>query len=358
MSTVALIRALAIHIPSDLQSIDALDRVVEIISKLTDSLSAHGINPWTLRVIFPATSAVESLRQYLSDLFSVVGNSVLVAIGVEEDAPDLNKMLDFLSTYNNLYSSVRCSTDYCVEKIVSSVYMRGLGNVELEVFTKFAVLYGQWVETPYLPATSNISDMLGMSVSFRYIDLIDKALTKGEISDLINFINEARRALEAVSKSLNMPLLGFDLSISPWKNESVAMLIEKLIGGRIGFPGTINAIYSLNRMVRGLAEKLQIRCIGFNEVMLSVAEDDVLNERVKEGEIRLRDLIGFSLVCAAGLDMVAVPRTLDLYRVAVDVLTSFKIKRRSIAMRIIPVDGEPGSEVKLKGFGTTYVARP
>ncbi|MEM3980494.1 MAG: DUF711 family protein, partial [Ignisphaera sp.] len=131
------------------------------------------------------------------------------------------------------------------------------------------------------------------------------------------------------------------------------------IGNKIGSPGTINAIYSLNKLIDGIIKKLRIRSIGFNEVMLPVAEDDILNKRVEEGFIRLRDLINYSIVCVAGLDMVAIPKLLvDIRRTAIDMLTVHKIKKRSVAMRIIPVDQEPGTSIKLENFGTTYVIFP
>ena len=152
--------------------------------------------------------------------------------------------------------------------------------------------------------------------------------------------------------------MGVDLSLSPWREESVVAIIEKLIGNKIGFPGTINTIFSLNRLVKGLAKKLGVVTTGFNEVMLSVAEDNILNERVKEMAIRLRDLISYSALCAAGLDMVAVPRSIDITRIAIDMLTIYRVKGRSVAMRIIPVDGGPGTEILLKRFGVTYVIEP
>jgi uncharacterized protein (UPF0210 family) len=148
------------------------------------------------------------------------------------------------------------------------------------------------------------------------------------------------------------------MSLSPWREESVCMIIENLINNKIGFPGTLNAIYSLNKLIFGLIKKLEVKSIGFNEVMLPVAEDAVLNERVKEVALKLRDLVNYSILCVAGLDMVAIPLNLDIYRLAIDMLTIYRVKKRTVAMRIIPVDQEPGTALKLENFGVTYVVYP
>lgn len=355
----AMIRALAIHLSSDLQHLDMLSKVVEIIDKILYCIHEYNLSIWSLRLVFPPISEYrEDLRKYLSDLSSVIDSNVLYSIGIEGSSTNLSKMLKLLNEYENLYSSARCDIDYCVNKTVGDVYIKPSKDVNINIYTRFALLFGLWIETPYFPVATSVSNLLGLSVSLRYIDLIDRALTLDDSYSLFNFIENARSRVEAISKCVNMPLLGFDLSISPWKDDSVARVIEKLINNKIGFPGTVNAIFSLNKLIENLVKKLKIRSIGFNEVMLSVAEDDILNKRVENGDIRLRDLINYSTICAAGLDMVAIPMNLDIQRIAIDMLTVYKIKKRSVAMRIIPVDLEPKSSIELKGFGTTYVAMP
>lgn len=354
----AVVRALAIHIPSDFLSIDMLDKVVEVIDRVMDCIKRYKVDPWTLRLVYPALISGSNLDlgRYLNDIFSVVGNSVMISIGIEESLGRFNDIVQLLYTHKRFYSSIRCDTDYCIEKAVNSLYLRK--DVDINIYTKLALLIGSWVETPYFPATSNTSNSIGLSASLRYVDLVDKALFNNLPQELFNFIELIRRQLENVSSCSGIPFLGMDLSLSPWKEESVARLVEKLIGNKIGFPGTLNAISSLNKLIEGIIKRLKILSIGFNEVMLPVAEDNVLNERVRDGDIRLRDLIGYSTVCVAGVDMTAVPRSVDIRRIAIDLFTIYKIKKKSIGMRIIPVDQEPGSAITLEMFGTTYIIKP
>lgn len=354
----AQVRALAIHIPSDLQPIDMLDKVINIVDKVTACAKAYGVTPWTLRLVFPVIQSFQTLDRYLSDLFSIKSD-IMASIGIEGEYLRSNEILQLLNTYEGLYSSARCDSDHCTEKVIDDLYMKPCNDVDINIYTKFALLIGSWIETPYFPATSNISNSLGLSLSLRYVDLMKRALVDGVPQELFEFIEKVYNMINYVSACTGTPFLGLDLSLSPWGDESVAELIEKLIGSKIGFPGTINVIHGLNKLIESIIKKLKIRSIGFNEVMMPVAEDNVLNERVRDDDIRLRDLVNYSMVCIVGLDMVAVPRShLNLKRIAIDMFTVYKIKRRNIAMRIIPVDQEPGSSIILKRFGTTYVAVP
>lgn len=353
-----LIRALATHIPHDYRTIEYLDKLVNILDHIKKCLKTCNVEPWTFRLIFPPTTDYKGIERYLNELFSVIDRDTLVSISIEGTTFDVNQLINTVHNYRKFYTAIRCGDDECVDKVVTAIYVKFNKNIDINVYTRIALVFGSWIETPYFPATCNVSNTLGLSAALRYVDLVDKALFGESPQELYNFIQGIQDKMECVSKCSDIPFLGIDLSLSPWREESIANLLEKLIGNKIGSSGTINAIYSLNKLIDGIIKKLRIRSIGFNEVMLPVAEDDILNKRVEEGFIRLRDLVNYSIVCVAGLDMVTVPKFLDIRRTAIDMLTVHKIKKRSVAMRIIPVDQEPGTSIKLENFGTTYVIYP
>ncbi|MEM4513031.1 MAG: DUF711 family protein [Ignisphaera sp.] len=354
----ALIRALAVHVPQDYSTIEYLDKIVNVLDHIKKCLGICNVTPWTFRLIFPISANYKSIEKYLDELFSVINGNTLVSMSAEGSALDINYLINIMHKHKKFYTAIRCSDDECVDKVATTVYAELGKNIDINTYTRIAMIFGSWIETPYFPATCNVSNILGLSAALRYVDLVNNALINGLSHKLYNFIQDVQDKLECVSKCSGIPFLGLDLSLSPWKEESVADLIEKLIDSRIGSPGTINAIYSLNKLIEGIIKKLKIRNIGFNEVMLPVAEDDILNKRVEEGFVRFRDLVNYSVVCVAGLDMIAIPKILDVRRVAIDMLTVHKIKKRSVAMRIIPVDQEPGTSIELENFGVTYVAHP
>ncbi len=355
----AVIRAVAIHMaPQRWSQLDIVSHMIELSTRVHDYLHEHRVDAWTLRIVMPPIPSDldrEWCRSFAKMLSKELSDVLVAAFPLEPESPCIDIVMELINDAPNVFGSVRCSDDLCLSRVVGKVLRK---NVDVDAFTRFAIIIGTWIETPYFPASANVSMAPGLSASLRYVDLVEWAMIRGDPSRLFSFIASAMRSLEEVASCSGIPFKGFDLSLSPWMNESVGHLVERLINAKIGNPGTFNAVYSLNKLIKALSRKLEVKTLGFNEVMFPVAEDDVLNERVKEGYLRLRDLVALSTYCVAGLDMVAVPQRIDLLRLSIDLLTVHRVKRRPIAMRVIPVDAEPGSEVQLRRFGTTYVVAP
>ncbi len=354
----ATIRAIAIHVaPRRWEPLEVLTQCIELATRLVDGAKDLGLEVWTWRIIFPPLPrevGFEDLKRMADSLDRELPKEFLIHVAaVEPDHPAVPKVLDLLENRPRIYACARCSNDAEALRIFDTLWN---SRKEPDVYTRFAVAIGTWVETPYLPATASLSMVEGFSAALRYVDLVEEAILRGSGDKLLNYVKDVEQKLLELSKMCRVPFLGIDLSLSPWMNESVAGLVEKLIDAKFGSLGTINAIRALNMLVKAIAGKLKIKTIGFNEVMLPVAEDDVLNNRVKEGFVRLRDLVYLSMVCVVGLDMVAVPRDLvDRHRLAIDMLTIYNMKRTPVGVRVIPVDKSPGEEVELPRYGRTFV---
>ncbi|HID80539.1 MAG TPA: DUF711 family protein [Ignisphaera sp.] len=356
--SMALIRALTLHVaPRNWSPHDIVDSVIELVSKVRDCIRTCGLNVWTLRAILPPLPASLDREwcQRLARMLASIDDILIAAFPLECESPCTDIILELIDNAHNIYGSIRCDSDTCLLRAVNKTLKK---SVEPDTYTRFAITVGTWIETPYFPAAANVSMSMGISASLRYVDLVERALLHGDVEKLTEFIESSIRKLHSVALCSELPFRGIDLSLSPWMDESVGHLIEKLISAKIGSPGTINAVHSLNMFIKAIARKMRLNVIGFNEVMLSVAEDNILNERVKEGYVRLRDLVCYSLFCAPGLDMVAIPRSIDLDRLAIDVFTVHKYKMRTLIIRVIPVDAEPGTPIQLKNIGTTYVSLP
>lgn len=354
----ALIRALTVHIaPRNWSPHDIIGNAIELMTKVRDCVKSCGLDVWTLRAVLPPipTGLDREWCQRFARMLINIDDVFIAAFPLECESPCTDIVMDLLGSAHNIYGSIRCDSDTCLLRAVDKTFRR---FVEPDVYTRFAITVGTWIESPYFPATANVSVATGISASLRYVDLVERALLYGDAERLMEFVESSIRKLRSVALCSGLPFRGIDLSLSPWMNESIGRLVEKLISSKIGSPGTINAIHSLNVFIKAIARKLKLNVIGFNEVMLSVAEDTILNERVKEGYVRLRDLVHYSLFCAPGLDMVAISRSVDLDRLAIDVFTVYRYKMRTVTIRIIPVDAEPGTQIQLKNIGTTYVSLP
>lgn len=355
-------RAIAIHIPVHSWSKDEIvSNAISFGDKVFSCLKSVGLEVWTKRFILPVlpenSLGCRDIEHIVNEIGGSMGDRILVAFPLSPSSQCL-KELHNLSNIDSAYFSTSCGDVDCVNRVVEHVYS-GHRDVELDFFTRFAISFGMWIETPYFPATANISNVLGFSISLRYVDIASQALLYGRTQLLRDFLEDVGKRLEESARCSGIAFLGIDYSLSPWieEGESIASLIESLSNSRMGSPGTLSTIHALNTFLRGLIKKIGVRHIGFNEVMLPVAEDPVLNSRVREGLVMVRDLIAYSFACVAGLDMVALPRDADVRRIALDMLTVYRVKNRVVAMRVIPTDLDASSEVKLKNFGVTYVAR-
>jgi len=356
-----LTRALTVFVPvHSWRAEEIVDRTIALAERVFSCAERVDLNAWTNRVVLPvippAALDCNNIVRIAIEVESVLKDEgVLIAFPLDPGHKCLRKA-EALLTLENAYFSTACSSAECLQKVSEAVYSSR--DVELDAFTRFAISFGTWLETPYFPATANTSNTIGFSLSLRYVDAIAKAVVGGG-EKLFEFLRGVTKKAEYIASCSSIPFQGIDFSISPWVNseESVALLIESLLKAPLGSLGTLNILYNLNALVKALPKKVGAKHTGFNEVMLPVAEDSVLSQRIKEGYVRVRDLIGYSFVCVAGLDMVALPREADIPMLAGDMLTVYRVKGRVVAMRIIPTDMEEGGEVRLKNFGTTYVAK-
>ena len=356
-----MIRALTVFVPVHSWSVEEItSSAVKLAGKVFDCSRSVNASVWTNRIVLPVVPSISlecnDIVRIANEIASVLrSRDVMVAFPLDPEHKCLKEAARLLAV-ENLFFSTACSTAECLQRVTEALY--SVKDVELEAFTRFAISFGTWLETPYFPATANISNIASFSLSLRYIDAIARAIA-GDRKSLYEFLRDVAKEADTISQCSSIPFTGIDFSLSPWlsNEESIALLVESLLGAPLGAPGTLNVLYNLSALVKALPKKVGVRHTGFNEVMLPVAEDSALSQRVKEGCVRVRDLISYSFVCVAGLDMVALPRGTNISMLASDMLTVYKVKGRVIAMRVIPTGLEEGSEIRLKRFGTTYVAK-
>ncbi|MDK2463214.1 MAG: DUF711 family protein [Candidatus Korarchaeota archaeon] len=353
------IRALAFHAPPvDPEKIDTISDL--ILAKSEPAFSASGDLAWTKRIVLPRgpwarspdlvaevyDRATEAGAEYLSIPLSLdqaggapallsVSDAIFVGIEVRRPRPEFATKL---------------------ARLLHSVFE----DHGPEALTRIAFGLGGLVETPYFPSTA--SEREGISLSLLYAGDLRVAAQTGSWRQLkqriIEIVNWATEAGRRIAMSSGIEFLGVDPSVSPWMEESVAALIESLTEEEFGGPGTYWAIWRLNAILSSLRDYAPT--VGFSEVMLPVAEDDRLKELASRGKLRLRDLVGLSTVCVAGVDMVALPlfNPPTLAKLMMDALAAAAIKGRPLGLRLILADARPGDWVDLGRFGSVPVMTP
>lgn len=313
------IRSITLHLP--------WDDDYSIVAKFKQA--AEELNPVTVRVSIspPPPRAAERAVAKLRDM----GINYISALHLYYSVEEVYK---YVAEYG-VFASFTDVGEYL--KFLRTIYDKG--DVHLSRYV--SLLAGGLVfNSPYFPAS--ITTKRGISLSLLYpndiktLSDVEEALKKGE--QLGNYISSA----------LGLEFLGVDGSLSPWGEESVAKAVERLFGTKLGTPGSHYAIWQLNKAIKSA----EVKKVGFNEVMLPLAEDEELKRLVRAGALTLRDFVSYTAVCVPGLDMAPI-RVKDwnsLKRLLYDLVAIAEAKGRPIGVRIFPVDEE---EYGVAGFGNT-----
>jgi uncharacterized protein (UPF0210 family) len=137
--------------------------------------------------------------------------------------------------------------------------------------------------------------------------------------------------------------IDFSLTSFPDQTKSIGAAIESMGIESFGGSGTLFAMAFLTNAIR----QTNIPHTGFSGVMLPVLQDDVLARRAAEGSFSLHDLLLYSAICSAGLDIIPIPGNtaveeigalyLDMAALAISV-------GRPVSARLMPIPGRAVGE--------------
>jgi uncharacterized protein (UPF0210 family) len=317
------IRAVVLHLMWD----DDLAVVEKFVQ------TAKSINPATIRVSVspPPRDKAEEVISALQDR----GVRYISATHLYYDADDVYR---YAAQYG-VFSSLLNVTEYI--KFLKTIYEKG----EIHLSRYVALMLGGAVyNSPYFPAS--ITTRRGITISLLYPNDLQ---TLDDVPRVLRLGEELGRY---VASTLGLEYLGVDASLSPWGEESVAKALYRLFGIRPGEPGSHHAIYKLNQAI----ETADVKKVGFNEVMLPLAEDEELKRLVYEGFLNLDHFVSYTSVCIPGLDMapVKISDWTKLKHLLYDLAAVSHAKRRPVGVRIFPVDTD---EYEVEGFGKTPALR-
>ena len=166
-----------------------------------------------------------------------------------------------------------------------------------------------------------------------------------------------------VAKALGIPFGVVDLSLAPTPNigDSVGEIIQILGVDNIGAPGTTAIIALLNDAVKKGGTFASQSVGGLSGAFIPVCEDHALADAVRDGSLVLEKLEAMTSVCSVGLDMIAIPGSVDaatISAIIADEMAIGMINSKTTAVRLIPVPGkEAGDFVSFGGlFGESAIA--
>lgn len=168
----------------------------------------------------------------------------------------------------------------------------------------------------------------------------------------------------AVSKKLHVDFGVVDLSLAPTPTigDSVGEIFKILGVDAIGAPGSTAILAMLNDAVKKGGIFASKTVGGLSGAFIPVMEDAMLAEAVGDGSLCLEKLEAMTCVCSVGLDMVAIPGSVDADTIAAiiaDEMALGVINAKTTAARLIPVPGkDAGDHVNFGGlFGASPIMK-
>lgn len=313
------IRAVTLHVrwDDDFSIVDKFLQVTKDINALTIRIS---VSP-------PPPGQVEKVIKTLRDR----GVKYISALHLYYNAEDIYRLVSQYEVFGTLNDVL----EYV--KFLKNIYSKG--EIHLSRYISL-IIGGHVYNSPYFPAS--LSTERGLSVSLLYPNDIEN------VDDISFILKKGEEMGRYIAELIGVKFLGLDGSLSPWGEESVAKAVERIFGMRLGNVGSHYAIYRLNKAIK----EAEVKKVGFNEVMLPLAEDEELKRLVREGVLDLSKLISYISVCVPGLDMapIKISQWDRLRRLLYDLLAIAEVKKRPIGVRIFPVDTD---EYYIEGFGNT-----
>ena len=164
-----------------------------------------------------------------------------------------------------------------------------------------------------------------------------------------------------VSELLGIEFGVVDLSLAPTPTigDSVGEILKILGVDAIGAPGSTAILAMLNDAVKKGGIFASKTVGGLSGAFIPVMEDAMLAEAVGDGSLCLEKLEAMTCVCSVGLDMIAIPGSVDaatISAIMADEMALGMVNHKTTAVRIIPV---PGKEVgETVSFGGLFGASP
>ena len=244
---------------------------------------------------------------------------------------------------------------------------------------KFVVFCNQPTDSPFMAGAIHGANQpetvihVGVSGPGVVARALERALDKGEplgLHDLAEVIKRAAFRVtrcgelvgRQVASEMGVPFGVVDLSLAPTPTvgDSVGEILKILGVDAIGAPGSTAIVALLNDAVKKGGLFASQNAGGLSGAFIPVCEDQELADAVRQGSLNLEKLEAMTSVCSVGLDMVALPGSVDAATISAliaDEMAIGMINQKTTAVRVIPVPGkEAGDVVRFGGlFGESAI---
>ena len=245
----------------------------------------------------------------------------------------------------------------CAETIAALSKLEADGFANL----RFCALANVPACTPFFPAAYAQRERPAFALALQSADLAlgcfgrAKSLQAAR-ENLVEEINTHASRLEAVAEKLEKmygySFKGLDFTLAPHPDQaaSIGSALEALGLSAFGLHGSLFACTFLTSTL----QQAHYRKVGFNGLMLPVMEDSTLALRAAEGSLSVSELLMFSAVCGAGLDVIPLPGDTtpeELYPILLDLGGLALRLNKPLTARLMPIPGKQAGEPTCFDFG-------
>lgn len=371
-----MIRSLTIGLPLGTRSVESLNADLDKFLPLTAELiQAAGMNCRTTRITLPPCGssfemdgALES-RVGAADAIASAHGVRWFCVPLDFTTPDpvdtrSAAAASLVKRFPRAFINFQASRDW-------SSAGRHLGEIGHEVlrisrlsnngFDNFRVgaSFNCEANTPFFPFSYHGGDKAAFSFALETTAIAlaaaenhagdFTAIRESFRSDLIQLLARIEGIGRSIEASCDVEYRGADASLAPLPDgrNSVANLVERIIGSPMGSHGTLAATAALTDDIRAAIEASGNMSVGFNGVMYSVLEDQGLAAAVSNRLVGISDLVSYASVCGCGLDMVPIAGHSfkeEIASLMLDIGALSAAARKPLGVRVLPVPGKPANE--------------
>lgn len=239
----------------------------------------------------------------------------------------------------------------CAETIVR------LSNLEVNGFAnlRFCALANVPANTPFFPAAYAQPGRPSFALAMEAADLALQAFSHASTfqeaaSNLVLEIEKHSKQLEEIGNRLsqmyNYEFKGLDFTLAPFPADAISIgrALESLGVKAFGKPGSLLA----SAFLTSTLDQAQFKRTGFNGLMLPVLEDSGLASSASSGNLSVGDLLLFSSVCGAGLDVIPLPgdtTAVELTPILLDLAALSLRLNKALTARLMPIPGKKAGEM-------------
>ena len=249
------------------------------------------------------------------------------------------------------YSGINLAAAHDFARVVKEIAQTtpdGLGN------TRLAALANMQPHTPFFPAAYQYGSQPSFAIATEAADLAVNATTNTRSVTkahtlLVNAIedssNNILKTVDALVNSYQIEFAGIDFLLSPnlEQAQSIGTAVEKLGVGTFGGNGTLFALSFLTNALR----QADIPHTGLSAVSLPVLQDGIIAQRTEKEHLTINDMLLYSAIAGAGLDMIPIPGNTapeEIAAIYLDLAALAIFTGQPLAARLLPIPGKSAGQ--------------